>query len=188
MGNPCSIACRSITAATCLNGHLDCLKAAHKLVESTNGNEMLLAVRKGHLDCLIYCHENGFRINSYLAYEAIFNRNVDCLEYILEKHLDNVTQVCLMKLAAFLNDLDCIKCLYKYGYKWTQNSSIYLGVFQHTECLKFIYYMYRDNIRNEEINEWIIPKIDRWKSLVNIVRCQTRDIPADIWNIMYTYW
>lgn len=173
----------------CANGHLDCLKQAHKSGKPPNEQAMLLAARNGSLDCLIYCHENGFPAHKDLAYEAMFHRKINCLEYILEKYIDSVKYPFLVSFAASLCDLYCLKLLHKYGYEWDKGSSVYLKMTQNNiPCLKFIYYMYREKITNEDVSECIQPKIDEWKSLVDIVKVQMDGVPADIWNIIYTYW
>lgn len=175
----------------CENGHIDCLKLAHKLGKPQNGHEMLLATRSGSLDCLIYCHKNGFLVHSDMVHHALFSGKIDCLEYILDKHLDGVKYDAYVNTTAYLGYLDFVKCLYKYGYKWVgrQNEKRFsLNRVQNIPCLKFIYYMYREKITNEEVSECIQPKIDEWKNLVNIVKMQMDGVPADIWNIIYTYW
>ncbi len=66
------------------NGHLDCLKYAHKNGYSWNKRICEEAAYNSHLDCLKYAHENGCPWDEKTCASAVKNRELDCLKYAHE--------------------------------------------------------------------------------------------------------
>ena len=75
----------SICTTAALNGHLECLKYAHE-----NGCPWLIkeicttSAQNGHLECLKYVYENGCTIDRWTCNHAAYNGHLECLKYAHE--------------------------------------------------------------------------------------------------------
>lgn len=171
----------------CKNGHLGCLKITHETADKDDVYlDMEVAAGAGNLDCLQFLHEKGFSLYADIATSAAVGGHINCLKY----YHDNVGILdgSVMYYSAVRGNLECLIYAIQNNCEWNIDAVINASNCDRNECLKYMYESCRDKISNEVIELYIQPKIDKWKSLVNIMRSQMEGVPADIWNIIYTYW
>ena len=66
------------------NGHLECLKYAHKNGCNWNEYTCYYAAKNGHLECLKYLRQNGCPWGLDTCYYAARNNHLECLKYAHE--------------------------------------------------------------------------------------------------------
>lgn len=171
----------------CKNGHLDCLKITYEIADKENVYlDMEVAAGAGKLDCLRFLHEKGFPLCAELATNSAFGGHINCLKYCHDNGC--ILDASVMYYSAIQGNLECLIYAIQNNCEWNEAAVTTASHSNRNECLKYMYESCRDKISNEVIELYIQPKIDKWKSLVDIMRSQMEGVPADIWNIIYTYW
>lgn len=178
----------------------------------SNGDKFKNACRNKHLNCLKYIYENGYYtwdLNSifflivdvklveyafknncpwsqYTTFVAAMIGNIDCLKFAHENGCP--WHVSTIYAAARENNIECLRYAYENGCPWDTIAIQHAYEQNNIDCLRYMYHICKDKITDEEIEKYVQSKIDEWKSLVDIGRKQMLGIPADIWNIIDTYW
>ena len=120
-----------------LNGHLECLKYAHKNGSTFNVFTISNAALNGHLDCLKYLHEQGCPWDKSATSNAALNGHLDCLKYLHQQGCPWDKRA--TSNAAFNGHLDCLKYLHQQGCPWDKTVTSREIARGHLDCLKYLY-------------------------------------------------
>jgi hypothetical protein len=125
-----------------LNGHLECLKLAHRQKYSSLNQYVSYNVAKsGNLECLKYIIENGCKWDDVATRKTIQKGNIYCVRYLHEKKMLN------LDACSYVLDIKCLKFLYKNNYPIVNECFENMIKKNKAECLKYL--LRKKNIVNK---------------------------------------
>jgi hypothetical protein len=115
----------------------DCCKyiEAFKVSGFLNINTILFASINGHLDCIKYAHKNGCPWSLYTTSNAAYYGHLNCIKYAHENgclwHKDTTSN------AARNGHLDCLKYSHENGCLWHKHTTLYAASKGRLDCLRY---------------------------------------------------